>query len=196
MIFIEFPDQGKEWSIDATLSFTNGNESDSTEYKVEKGSNISDHIDNKQQTLEISGFMSDAPFSAEGVYDPVNLGEHLNFFDAVKTAMANKELVIVDAEYKDIWENMQIVSFPPAWGAGTGNGYNFSLSLKQIEFATAQKSRVGPTSPNKSTNARFSPQRSVGAVSPVEATTEQNALVSSAGSYDGVTPGTDFVAGA
>ena len=194
--FVEFPDQQKEYSIDVVTSFTPDFQSDSTEYRVEEGANISDHIDTKPVTLAIDGFMTDVPLSATGAYSPTDNGEHLNFYDALVTAWTNKELLIVDVENNDIWENMQIVGFPPQWAPETGNGYHFSLSLKQIEFAHTQRSRVGPVTTNRSTAARFSPQRSVGAVSPVDATTEQAALVSDAGSYPGVTPGVDFVAGA
>ena len=195
MIFIEFPDQELEYSIDAELSFSVGYESDSTEYKVEEGSNISDHIDNKQTTLEIGGFMSDTPITAKGAYDPINNGEHLNFWDAIDTARTKKELIIVDAENRDIWENMQIISFPPNWEAGKGTSYNFSLSLKQLEFAVAQKSRVKPNAPDRPTEARFAPRSAQGSVSPSDATTEQNTLVNSAFTYPGVTAGVDFVAG-
>jgi hypothetical protein len=195
MIFIEFPQQGVEYSIDAELSFTLGLESDSTEYKVEKGSNTSDHIDNKQKTLEIGGFMSDTPITATGPYDPINNGEHLNFWDAVETARDNSELVIVDAENRDIWENMQIISFPPTWTAGKGNSYDFTLSLKQLEFATTQTSRVKPSVSDRPTEARFAPRNAKGSVSPSDATTEQNALVTSASTYPGVAAGVDFVAG-
>lgn len=194
MIIIEFED-GQEYSIDATLGFSAPLSSDSTEYKVEKGANISDHIDNKPQTLEISGFMSDVPLRATGPYDPVSLGLHLEFLEKINAAWTNKELLIVDAENKDLWENMQIASFSPDWGPGTGNGYNFTLSLKQIEFTTAQVSRYRPNSPDRNTNTRFSAQRSVGAVSPVVATSEQDALIQSASTYSGVNPGIDFVAG-
>ena len=195
MIFIEF-ENGSEYSIDATLSFSTPLESESTEYTVEDGSPVSDHISNMQQTIEIRGFMSDTPLDATGAYSPSENGRHLEFLDAIQTAWQNKELLIIDAENRDVWERMQIVSFSPEWSTGQGNSYNFTLSLKQIEFTTAQKSRALPTATDRQSNARFSPQRSVGAVSPINATTEQNTLVQSAGSYPGVPQGADFVAGA
>lgn len=178
MLFIEFANGG-EYSVQATVSFGRDLSADSTNYRVEKGADVTDHIENAPLTLDISGVMGTAPLTATGAYKPGQAGVHTEFDERMIQAWNDKELLIIDSEGRDVYENMQIQSYSTSSDSSTGYSIVFSLSLKQIRYVDSKFGRTSSAqAENRPTARRFSDPRGTGIITPVPASTNQIAIVS------------------
>lgn len=179
MLHIEF-ENGGTFDVEATTSFTRDLSADSTNYRVEKGADITDHQENAPITLDISGVMGDAPLDATGASSPGAPGRHTEFDERMTQAWTDKELLTIDSDGRDIWDNMQIMNYNTTADNSTGYAVLFSLSLKQVRYADSKFGRnSSATAADRPTARRFSPKGRSGAVTPVPASTNQIAIVES-----------------
>lgn len=179
MLTIIFPDD-TEWEVEVMKSMTRRNSSESTDYRVEVGANIADHIENAPRTLDFNCAFGDAPLDATGPKPKGSPGRHTEFDDRMLAAWEAKELLTLDSTGRDVWENMQIVDYQMSTDESTGYGIPFSLSVKEIRFADSKTGRNVPeVAADRPTARRFAPARSSGTVTPVPATTQQIAQAGS-----------------
>lgn len=128
-----FPATGEELALHVTDSISIDGTSEITDFEVEEGSNITDHATISPKTISLTGFISDVPLDATGTYDVAKSGYHTEARERIESAWLNKEILSLDfGPTRGTHENYLIASFPQTWDADTGNGFNVSLSLKQI----------------------------------------------------------------
>lgn len=133
---IIFPATGEEITLDITESISIDGSSEITDFEVEEGVNISDHATTSPKVISVSGFISDVPLDATGTYDPEATGKHTEARERFNVAWEGRELLNIDfGPTRGTHENYLISSFPQTWDSDTGNGFNVSLSLKQIRIA-------------------------------------------------------------
>jgi hypothetical protein len=157
-VVIEFPNDGKQYSIDATETIAPTYTQAVSENFVEDGANISDHTRPKPLTISLTGFIGDAPeiapttFDANGIpqassgpryYDPEAEGQHTEFHQRMQIAATTGEQINIDCgSIKGLYERMVITSYAPSWNSGTGNSLNFTLTCQQILTATTEKTKI------------------------------------------------------
>lgn len=179
MLFIEF-ENGNEFSVQATTSLGRDLSADSTNYRVEKGADITDHQENAPLIINVSGVMGDAPLNATGAFQQGSVGVHTEFDDRMVQAWDDKELLTIDSEGRDVWDDMQIQNYSTTADSTTGGSVVFSLSLKQVRYADSKVGRAGAaTVADRPTARRFRAKSNTGAVTPIPASTNQAAIVAS-----------------
>jgi hypothetical protein len=102
--------------------------SEVTQYPVEDGSNMSDHIVNNPDKLTIQGFVTNSPISTLDTSGPGN-GE--SAFEALLRIHRTREPVRVFTTLKE-YENMALVCFSVPKNAETGETLRFSASFVHI----------------------------------------------------------------
>lgn len=94
-----------------------------TEKPVEDGADIVDHVHKRPISLSIPGIIGDDnPLLARGKYE------------TLKSYRNNRDLLIYVSEY-EVLNNMVIERFMPRRNIGTGRGFAFNLTIKQIRVA-------------------------------------------------------------
>ena len=173
MLKIIFQDE-TEYSVGATQTIGKDLGSESTNYRVEVGANISDHIENAPIPLTFDCVFGDSPLNATGPGTAGRTGEHTEFDDKMNEAWANKDLITLDSFGRDIWENMQIQSYNVSANDTTGHSIVFTLTVKEIRFADSKTGRNIPdVAKDRPTARRFAPARAGGSVTPVPASEGQ-----------------------
>jgi hypothetical protein len=173
MLTIIFADE-TEFKVQATKSFSRKNSSESTDYRVEVGANIADHIENAPLSMDFNCIFGDAPLTREGALAKGTPGEHTDFDDKMLAAWKANELITLDSKGRDIWENMQIQDYSLSVDNSSGYGLPFTLSVKEIRFADSKKGNNFPdVAKDRPTARRFAPARSGGVRTPTPATTNQ-----------------------
>jgi hypothetical protein len=177
MLTIIFAD-GLKFKVGSTQSISRKLSAESTNYRVEKGADISDHIENAPLTLDFSCVFGNAPLNATGAGGQNLPGEHTDFDERMVSAMESKELITLDSEGRDIWENMQVSDYSITADNTTGYGIPFTLSVKEVRYAdTKIGAKVPEVAADRPTSRRFAPASgSTGSVTPVPASTNQIAL--------------------
>lgn len=192
-----------DWPIDATLSIGYSASSNSTTHPVERSgsdglSEISDHIELPPLEISIEGIMSEVPLNGniiDAITGTAQPAQQWAFVEALLLAREQRKLVSLDAGQRGNWDNL-VVSFDPQWTVSDGYSVQFSMKLNQIELV---QSRVQFSPSPAATVAlsvlqMFSDPVSVVSNS-VPATGAQGSLITNAGTFPGITPGVDFVAG-
>lgn len=123
----------KNIEIDCKIEATHDFAAESTQFPVESGSVISDHIINKPKTLQIHGVVTNSPL----VLDDVDPARMLNTFDKLMDIRDNKYLVTVVTEF-GLYENMVMNSLSLPRNAAVGDSLDFSASFGQIEIVSSK----------------------------------------------------------
>lgn len=126
-------------SIDATISDSLSYKAVITEYPVEEGSFISDHINLQPYTVEMRGIVSDSPLSSPNIHENRNFNEDSNSrvknaYEALLDLYFTKEPFDVVTGL-DIFENVFFTSFEINRDATTGEALSFSAEFQEILFA-------------------------------------------------------------
>ena len=176
MLNIIFAD-GSEYKVGATKSMGRDHSADSTNYRVESGADISDHIENAPLTLSYDCVYGDAPLNATGAGVLGAPGDHTDFDDLMVAAWENKELITLDSEGRNYYKDMQITSYSVSADNTSGFGLVFSLSVKEIRYADTKTGRNVPSvAKDRPTARRFAPPTKSGARTTAPASDNQNAL--------------------
>lgn len=136
--------------VDAFISESHERRTSSTDYPIENGATISDHIRVEPDEIIIEGLMCPkGTSSVEYVYDQLS------------NLVEKKELVSVVTGLK-VYINMQIQSLSVNREAGSGGSLPFSMSLKELKIVKSQTAAI----PSASLAGSSSTQRQ--AQSPVD----------------------------
>lgn len=161
----------EELVLDAMVSESHPLENSVTEYPIEAGANIVDHIQNRPREITVEGFITNAPIrylaglgdNARGVVgssDEVT-GKALNYaevaFAFLQALHASRSLVNVVTKFKT-YENMALVSGTIPRDRNTGDALRFSLILREVRkvslkttLAPVKKTTSGAAQPLKET---------------------------------------------
>ncbi len=156
-------------TIDAFIQENYEHSATVTEYPVENGSTIADHIVQDPDQLSIEGMVGDIDiyedYSTEN--PPVNrAGEYYSQLLALKEA---GELITVVCGLRS-WSNMAITSLSIPRNAENGKGLMFSMSLKKVTVITSKEIVVSKVTGDEKTKKQAQSKVNVGKVSTTEVT--------------------------
>lgn len=117
--------------LDATLSEDHQYNSRVTNYPVEDGRIISDHIINEPETLQITGIVSDTPLS---ILAPFN--RSVDAFNRLVRIHTNKERITVVTGIK-VYTDMVMTSLQVPRNLTTGQSLTFVIDLQKIFLETS-----------------------------------------------------------
>jgi hypothetical protein len=134
--------------IDASVSETHTIDADVTEYPVESGATISDHVQVKSPEVEMEGVITDAPLGYVLVGNIENVVRSVSVLFGGSKRSIDGYNVLVNLQANRIpfdvyttlrkYQNMVIKSLRVIRTSQTGASVHFSASLKQINIATSQ----------------------------------------------------------
>jgi hypothetical protein len=111
--------------FDATLSEAHEGKSQVTNYSVEDGSQISDHIINQPDKLVIEGFVTNSSLSGGGATASQQA------FNQLFQLRSEKKLVTVVTGFK-VYNDMAILSISVPKTRATGDSISFTVELQKI----------------------------------------------------------------
>lgn len=121
-----------------------------TDYPVETGVEISDHIQNLPIEL-----------SVKGIIEAVEMGDNiLDAFTTLENIMINKQLITVVTGLK-VYDNMGILSFSVDRNALNGGSLSFNAELKQV-FAVSSQSISIPNNILSDNNKQADANQNIG----------------------------------
>ena len=130
---------GDIFAIDCVTSETHSYSGSATEFPIEKGGVITDHVDIKPDVLTISGIQSDHPSDilsfVHSVKDMIANAPKKSkaAYDELEKAFKKREPLIVTTQLKP-FENMIITNFNVPRDTTTTNALKFSIEFKQVYF--------------------------------------------------------------
>jgi len=133
-------------TFDASVSEQHGKSADVTEFPVEDGGTISDHIILRPDTLQINGIVTDHPLvflASLNAPSPLD-GDLTSVNERAKLAYAELERIMAEGEAVDVvtsfkeYTSMVIESLEVTRDAGRGNVMDATIRLKQIQKATLE----------------------------------------------------------
>jgi hypothetical protein len=116
-----------------------------TDYPVEEGANISDHIVNDPREVSVEGIVTNSPVQflggrldkqARGTQNNGRfLGRAINraqiAFQELERIFSDKELVTITGQYK-VYRDMAMISAPVERQVGDGDAIQFTATFRQI----------------------------------------------------------------
>lgn len=127
--------------LDATLSEEHAYISRVTNYPVEDGRIISDHIINEPETLQITGIVSDTPLS---ILSPFN--RSTDAFNRLVRIHTNRERITVVTGIK-VYTNMVMTSLQVPRNVNTGQSLTFVIELQKIFLDTSVRLNLEQNDP-------------------------------------------------
>lgn len=127
--------------LDAVLSEEHVYNSRVTNYPIENGQDISDHIINEPDTLQITGVVSDTPLS---FLAPFN--RSVNAFNSLIEIHNRRERITVVTGIK-VYTNMVITSLQVPRNVQSGQSLTFVIDLQKIFIDTSVQVNLNTNSP-------------------------------------------------
>jgi len=112
--------------LDATLTEDHQYNARATSYPVEDFRNITDHIINEPETLQLTGIVSDTPLSLLSSFN-----RSVDAFNRLVNIYTNKQIVTVVTGIK-VYTNMCITSLQVPRNVQTGQSLTFSIEMQKI----------------------------------------------------------------
>lgn len=110
-----------------------------TKHPVETGADVSDNIRQEPVVVSIEGIISATPLpGAQGEDDP---NRHITAFNQLTDAVSKRQLIKIATGLK-VYENMAIEGLSTPRDPKTGFDFYFTLTAREIIFATAATSKV------------------------------------------------------
>ena len=144
--------------IDASVSEIHSSSADITEFPVEDGSLITDHINKKPDVVQIEGYVSNTPIkSLTDIFGLATFNSLGNLAQGISNDLAKKsydklleivegnELITIVTTLRT-YENMAIESFIVNRSASDGDSLHFTAIARQITLVQIAES-VFPTEP-------------------------------------------------
>ena len=132
------------FSVDATSSIQHNMTNVTTNHAIEDGSDVTDHIINRPDTLSVSGVISDSPSSFFAIGNPL-ITSALNGGKISKQVLddyflkaRNDKLLFSITTGLRAYENLVMTSFSVTETAQTANSLNFTASFTVVKFVNAQ----------------------------------------------------------
>lgn len=136
--------------VDATLSETHENECEVTNYPVETGAAISDHVQLKPKIYTMEGIISDTPISFLILENAVSVVNTFNatFLNKQRSTQVYDSLVLLQASRQPFtvisslkrYPNMIMKSFTVDRDSDSANEIHFKMTLQQVLLVTSQTS--------------------------------------------------------
>lgn len=127
--------------IDAVLNEDHQYNSRVTNYPVEDGRIISDHIINEPETLSLTGVVSDTPLS---FLAPFN--RSINAFQRLVEIHNRRELITVVTGIK-VYLNMAITSINVPRNVQSGQSLTFSMQFQRVNLDSSVRFTENPNNP-------------------------------------------------
>jgi hypothetical protein len=147
--------------IDASVSETHSIEAEVTEYPVENGATVSDHIQVKSPELTMEGVITDAPLGYFIIGNIENIVRSVSVLFGGSKRSIDGYNVLVNLQRNRIpfdvfttlrkYENMVIKSLKVVRTSATGASIHFTAVLKQINIAVSEvdtSTRLAPVAKN------------------------------------------------
>lgn len=140
--------------IDAALSETHRRDSEVTEFPVESGSDLTDHIRQLPVELEIEGIVSNTPIGTVALLRDLDGGGGVLPVDEaiahLERIWERRQLVTVQTSLK-LYERMAMLKLEIPRDRKTGKALRFTTSFRQIRIITNQRTpiRVDPVGAGK-----------------------------------------------
>jgi len=119
--------------FDSCIDENYGGTAELTEFPVESGSTISDHVYNKPDRVTLHGIVSNYP-----LFEKIDLTRASRAYNLLNGIKSEKVLVDVVGGLTD-YEQMAIVSVAAPRSVQNGNALDITLELKQVNFVNTQE---------------------------------------------------------
>ena len=127
--------------LDATLTEDHEYNSRVTNYPVEDGRIISDHIINEPETVQITGVVTDTPLAILSSFN-----RSINAFNRLIQIHTNRERVTVVTGIK-VYTNMVMTSLQVPRNVQTGQSLTFVIQLQKIYLDSSIRLYLDPNDP-------------------------------------------------
>ncbi|KGQ61411.1 phage baseplate protein [Gallibacterium anatis] len=136
--------------LDALLTETTSLSSQITEYPVEDGTVISDHITQESERLSLSGVITGA-----GTLFNVGLGKYklISAKETLRELHANRELITIVTGL-DVYEDFAIESLEIERNSDDGERLNITAEFRKINKVTLRAEEMPPEKVNASTKGK------------------------------------------
>jgi hypothetical protein len=147
------------YPLDCALEERLTYESEVTEFPVEKGADIADHIRAKRPVLEIDGVVSDTPIG-KVANDPsrTNLSGAMlpsrDAFDRLVQLHGDRRTITVECSFGK-FDDMVLMSLTPTRDVKTHKAFKFTATFRQIEFRQNNRTTIRVAVPNASGKINF-----------------------------------------
>ena len=148
------------WSFDATLNESADDEWDVTQFPVETGLDITDHIQAKPCKMTLEGILTDTPLD-----DPLSMpvGRSKRAYEALVALARRKQSLVVVCGFR-LFQNMVITAISLKRAPGDGDSLSPSVTLQEVRYVTSMSVPIPPEI--------LSPPISATAQSPVDGGTQ------------------------
>jgi len=129
--------------IDVTLNLTHNNSCEVTDFPIEDGSSISDHVINKPRTISLTGIVSDYKYQLFPISFPFSTDDKPSkkVYDIFQEIFQKKFLVEIDTGL-EVYNNMIIESMSFPRSAETQEALEFTINLKELVFVNSELTEV------------------------------------------------------
>jgi hypothetical protein len=127
--------------LDATLNENHQYNSRVTNYPVEDGRIISDHVINEPETVQITGIVTDTPISLL-----TSFNRSVDAFNRLVRLHTNRELVTVVTGIK-VYTNMVMTSLQVPKNVQTGQSLTFIIDLQKVFLDSSVRLSLDPNNP-------------------------------------------------
>ena len=145
------------YTIDAALHETHVREAEVSDYEVESGADVTDHVRNHPVSLEIEGLVSDTPIGAiastraNATGSSSSTGELLflpseEAFARLEEIFGNREPVTIETSTKT-YESMILVNLEVPIDAQTGDALRFTASFRELRLVKVNRTAVRVATP-------------------------------------------------
>jgi hypothetical protein len=117
--------------LDVTISENHDLRNRITQWPVEDGSTITDHIANEPRRITLNGFIADSPLNGSGT------GRAQRAFDDLERMWRDRELIDVVTQYRS-YSRMGIDRVAIPKDGRTGDGLRFVVELVEVRFAASE----------------------------------------------------------
>lgn len=113
--------------LDVTIAENHERTSRVTQWPVEDGGNVSDHISNEPEKLMVEGFITNSPIKGEAA--PALRAQ--NAFDRLDELWKRRDVVEVATQMR-VYQNMAIGRINVPINRGTGDALRFTVELERV----------------------------------------------------------------
>lgn len=128
--------------LDLVLKETHSFDSELTEFPIESGSFISDHIIVKPKTLSMTGWISDYPLEDDHLGLSIG-GRTQTLFDQLMELHDTREAVLVHTQYHD-YQNMVMTACSIPRERNTYQALHVMLEFKEAVITTVRSVKLPP----------------------------------------------------
>lgn len=155
--------------IDCTVNLTHSNNATVTEFPIETGASINDHVIKQSRVLTLSGFITDTPYQLFSFNLPFSTADKISkkAYDIFQEIYNNKYLVSVETDLEK-YENMFIESMSFPRSKDTQKTLEFTLNMKQLTFVESKISNLPDDHFKQDTVSKATGKKQTDAVKPTE----------------------------